>query len=251
MLIVNADDWGHDEATTDAIRTVHAAGRISSATAMVHMADSRRAAGLAGEAAIPLGLHLNLMEPYTDPGVAAEVARPQRWAVGRYQASFASRWLPGPRLFATARDCVGEQLGEFRRLYGSGPTHVDGHQHGHLSTPALWGLARRGRPPVRSSFTFRPGEKPPYNRALRFGLNRAIGAAFPSTQRFYSIRDLHPRLGGSGLAAALAEADRRDVEIMVHPGIADEYEILMGSEWAGMIAGSRLGSFAELPGTRR
>lgn len=250
MLIVNADDWGHDEATTDAICAVFAEGRISSATAMVHMVDSERAAGLAGEARIPLGLHLNLMEPFTEPGVGEEIGQLQEWAVGRYRASFVSRWVPSPRLFAAARRCVGEQLDEFGRLYGCGPTHVDGHQHGHLSTPALWGLARRGRPAVRRSFTFRRGEKPPHNRALRFGLNWALGAAFPSTDRFYSVRDLHPLLGGHGLAEAIAEADRRDVEIMVHPGIADEYEILTASDWPAAIAAAPLGSFRDLARVR-
>jgi predicted glycoside hydrolase/deacetylase ChbG (UPF0249 family) len=246
MLIVNADDLGHDRATSDAICDVYARGRISSATAMVFMEDSVRAFGLAAEARMPIGLHLNLMEPYS--GIVADQRdrEEQEWVVGRFQASFASRWLPGPRLFGATRRSVRAQLAEFERLRGGAPTHVDGHQHGHLSTPALWTLNASLRPAVRSSFTFRPAEKPLHNRALRRALNTALASRFVSTDRFHSIRDLHPALGGHGIEEVVAEARRRDVEVMVHPGIADEFELLTSEEWSRTIEGAPLGSFADL-----
>src|SRR4029077_18222503 len=60
LLIVNADDWGGFRAGTDAIESCFAIGAISSTTAMVHMADARRAAELAphtgGAAGRPLTL---------------------------------------------------------------------------------------------------------------------------------------------------------------------------------------------------
>jgi hypothetical protein len=34
---------------------------------------------------------------------------------------------------------------------------------------------------------------------------------------------------------------------MAHPGVADEYELLMGEEWRLTIEGLRRGSFAALP----
>jgi chitin disaccharide deacetylase len=248
MLIVNADDLGHDRATSDAICDIYARGRISSATAMVYMEDSARAFGLADEAGIPLGLHLNLMEPYSGIVPEDRDRAEQDWVVGRFQASFASRWLPGPKLFWAARRSVRAQLAEFERLRGGGPpTHVDGHQHGHLSTPALWTLNASTRPAVRSSFTFRPAEKPLHNRALRRVLNLAIASRFATTDRFHSIRDLHPALGGHGIEEVVAEARHRDVEVMVHPGIADEFELLTSEGWSRTIEGARLGSFADLP----
>jgi predicted glycoside hydrolase/deacetylase ChbG (UPF0249 family) len=245
VLIVNADDWGYDAATTDAIAAVHAAGAITSATAMVHMHDSERAARLAGELGLPVGLHLNLMEPFsTAPD--EQVGRRQERVVQRYRAGLAPRWLPGPRLFALARRSVEEQLDAFARLYPAPPTHVDGHQHGHLSAPALYALRRRRVPAVRCAFTFRPEEKPAYKRALRGALNGCVAAAFRSTDRFHSIRTLHPRLGGHGLEAVLESSRRRDVEIMVHPGYADECEILLSSGWSRLLEGLPLGSYRDL-----
>jgi YdjC-like protein len=47
MLIINADDWGRSRAETDNALTCHDEGRITSASAMVYMEDSERAAELA------------------------------------------------------------------------------------------------------------------------------------------------------------------------------------------------------------
>jgi predicted glycoside hydrolase/deacetylase ChbG (UPF0249 family) len=248
MLVVNADDLGHDRATSDAICEAFARGAITSATAMVYMEDSDRGFGLAAEAGLPIGLHLNLMEPYSGSGVAEPDRAEQAWAVERFQASFAGRWAPGPRLMRAARRSVRLQLAEFERLCGGPPTHVDGHQHGHLSTPALWELDQRGGMTVRSSFTFRPGEKPRHKLALRALLNRGIAARFASTQRFHSIRDLHPAFGGKGIDQVVAEARDLDVEVMVHPGLADELEVLSSDEWRELIASVPKGSYADLPG---
>jgi predicted glycoside hydrolase/deacetylase ChbG (UPF0249 family) len=248
MLIVNADDWGYDLATTDAIVAAHSEGRITSATAMVHMQDSERAARLAGASSIPIGLHLNLMERYTATTVREDARARQERVVSRYRTGMLSRWLPSRELFSLTRRCVEEQFDDFAALYGATPTHVDGHQHGHMSTAALWALLRRGVPTIRRSFTFRPSDKSVLNRALRFALNSCLSLRFRSTDRFYSIRDLHPQLGGHGLDKALAEAQHLDVEIMVHPGIRDEYEILMAGEWAQLIADVPRGSYRDLTG---
>lgn len=246
MLIVNADDWGYNMATTDAIATAFRAGRVTSASAMVFMHDSERAAALADQESLPVGLHLNLMERYTAERVARAIRRRQELVVSSFQVSQRPRWLADWKLSPRVRQCLEDQIDEFTHLYATAPTHVDGHQHGHLSTPVLRSLARDPRPSVRCSFTFRRGEKSALNRALRFTLNRYIRTRFHSTDRFYSIRALHPRLGGYGLEGALAESHRVDVEIMVHPGLRDELEILMSDDWSRMLAGVPVGSFMNL-----
>ena len=73
LLIVNADDWGYDRATTDAIERAFEAGRITSATGMVHMADSARAAELANRLGRAIGLHINLTQPFSDPDTPERV----------------------------------------------------------------------------------------------------------------------------------------------------------------------------------
>ena len=69
MLIINADDWGRSRAETDAALQCHEHGRITSASAMVFMLDSERAAELARESEIDVGLHLNFAEKFTGHSV--------------------------------------------------------------------------------------------------------------------------------------------------------------------------------------
>ena len=55
MLIINADDFGRSVAETDAALRCYVAGRITSVSAMVFMADSERSAELAKENALAVG----------------------------------------------------------------------------------------------------------------------------------------------------------------------------------------------------
>src|ERR1700742_3119003 len=65
LLIVNADDLGWNRGATDLTIASFGAGQVTSATALVHMEDSERAATLAREHDLPTGLHLNLSDPFT------------------------------------------------------------------------------------------------------------------------------------------------------------------------------------------
>ena len=73
MIIINADDWGRLPAETDAALACYKAGRITSVTAMVFMADSARAAGVAKSKGMEVGLHLNLNERFTKPPCSAQI----------------------------------------------------------------------------------------------------------------------------------------------------------------------------------
>src|SRR5947208_17082806 len=66
MLIINADDWGRSVAETDVALRCYIAGRITSVSAMVFMADSERAAELAIANGLETGLHLNFSDPFTN-----------------------------------------------------------------------------------------------------------------------------------------------------------------------------------------
>ena len=65
MLIINADVWGRSAVETDAALRCYEAGRITSVSAMVFMANSERAAELAKENQVNTGLHLNYSETFT------------------------------------------------------------------------------------------------------------------------------------------------------------------------------------------
>jgi len=73
MLIVNADDFGRSTAETDAALRCYQEGRITSVSAMVFMEDSERAAELAKETQLDVGLHLNFAEALTGKNYPAEL----------------------------------------------------------------------------------------------------------------------------------------------------------------------------------
>lgn len=246
LLIVNADDWGLDAATTDAIAACFAAGRITSATAMVHMADSARAAARAREIGLPVGLHLNLSEPFTSPAVPPEVrARQARLArVLGDRRRRVRRWLPAPWLRAVIEQAVNDQLAEFVALYGRPPTHVDGHKHVHVSpsvarTPALAGFV------LRRAFSDPPGARSPMAVARRLR-HRAVLRRARGTDRFVPIWTLREDLAAGRVPAELRVPPGEAVEVMAHPGLAHELPLLMTEAWARGLRAARLGSYEDL-----
>ncbi len=252
LLIVNADDLGLEQAETDAILDCFGRGTITSATAMVWMRDSARAAELARTAGIPVGLHLNLIEPFTAPDVPEEIAATQRRVVDWLRSARGDRYMYHPRWAPDFERCIGAQLARFAELYGSAPTHVDGHQHMHLVpnallTRALWRVKRCRRPVNRMSYESRASR-----RLARAALARVMRVHFATTDRCFSIRALDPGLGGTGMADKLALAHRRPVEVFVHPGWEDEFAVLASPAWRAALAGYRGGTYLDLEaGDRR
>lgn len=232
LLIVNADDWGGFEDGTNAILRAFQAGAITSTTAMVYMADSERAAALAGEHGLPTGLHLNLTQPFDGEPVADAVRERQRRLCARlWPLTVARRWLfdPRPSTNRLIRDVVADQLEAFQSLYGRSPTHVDSHQHAHSAPDVFLRLPKNL--PLR-----RPG-------SVRAHL---VARRFRTTDSFHSIVRIHPLLGGEGLEGVVRAATHSTVEIMVHPSFPRELPVLLSDEWRDCIGTAPLGSFADL-----
>ena len=251
LLIVNADDWGLDEPTTDAIRACGNAGAVTSVSAMVFMRGSEHAARVAGGEALAPGLHINLTEPFTADAIDAAV-RARQARLAEYFAG--ARWRRfgfSASLFGAIELAISDQLAEFHRLYAAEPSHIDGHEHIHqaLGVLAARTLPATGR--MRPSFTYAAGEKPFINRSLRALLNRLIRVRFAAPRYFFSIRDLHPDLGGHALEERLALAAGSAVEVMTHPGWADECAILLDPSWTELIGQRRLGDYGDLASSRR
>ena len=248
LLIITADDWGHDRETTDAILDCFQAGAVTSVSAMVHMADSARAAELAAAGGEPVGLHLNLTEPFDDPSCPA-AARDRQAAIAAYlDGPMWRMWGLNSRMFRTIEACIAEQLEAFRRLYGREPAHVDGHEHVHQALGVL--LARtlpRGLK-MRPSFTFMRGEKSGPNRIARALLNRVMRARFLTPRYLFDLREIHPALGGAGLEHKLGLADHHSVEVMTHPALPDERALLLGDDWSARLSGRRVGAYRDLRG---
>jgi predicted glycoside hydrolase/deacetylase ChbG (UPF0249 family) len=244
LLIVNADDLGIDAPTTDAIVECFRSGAITNATAMVWMRDSERAAEVALASSLPVGLHLNLIEPYAGSDVPDGAADRQRRVVDHLRT--ARSLLYRPRIAHDFDGCIRDQLDQFERLYGRPPTHVDGHRHMHISLNAVFAPSLRGVATYRRAFTFTAAQSPLHKRAGRAVQSALIRTRFATTRYFFSIRTLHPDLGGTGLDDRLSLSRSASVEVMTHPGLADERRALDGDVWRRAIERLPTGSFGDL-----
>jgi chitin disaccharide deacetylase len=246
LLIINADDLGLTPQDTDVILECAQAGTITSATALVWMRDSDRAAELARGTELPIGLHLNLIEPYTGLDVPARVAATQRRVVDRLRGGGLSPHLYHPGWATDFEQCIADQLSRFLELYGRPPTHVDGHRHMHLAPNALFArtltpIARCRRPVNR----FRQ-ESTPRREQARQLLHLVVRTRFATTTWCYSLRPMDPSSGGPGIAATLARATNDSVEVVVHPTWPEELAVLRSAAWREALESHRLGSFRDL-----
>src|SRR5262249_20143917 len=146
LVILNADDWGSDSSSTNAILECFAAGATTSASGMVYMRDSERAAEIARSRDIPIGLHVNLTLAFDAAGVPDAIRQRQaaltrrftpRRLPGTRNRIYPSRWVDSRLRRRDLSSALEDQLREFRRLYGQEPTHVDGHHDVHLC-PAVF-----------------------------------------------------------------------------------------------------------------
>ena len=259
LLIVNADDWGGGEATTDAILGTFEAGRITSASGMVYMPDSDRAAEIAKRVKLPVGLHINLTEPLAYPATPARVRDRQQRLTEKLGApgpdqhpgtSRLRRWAYDPSIAAEVNRAIADQVERFEELYGGPPTHFDGHNHVDVC------------PNVFLSGAIPKGSKL-RNSLYRYPLERSLGAVLRSarqalrSRRFVSpryvlhISDLKLPADGNGTPDPnLQRAAGVPVEVMGHPDHAPEHEIFMSPAWGRAMAEHRLGSFADLAASR-
>src|SRR5205085_10113754 len=127
MLIINADDWGRSVVETDAALRCYKAERITSVSAMVFMKDSARAAALAKEHNIDTGLHLNFTEPFSGGSNADPLSDYHDRIVGFLRSNKYAQLLYNPLLRKAFSYSCRAQIDEFVRLFGTRPSHIDGH----------------------------------------------------------------------------------------------------------------------------
>jgi len=127
-LIVNGDDFGQSPGINEGVIRCHEQGILTSASLMVRGRAAHAAAGYARSApALSVGLHIDLGEwSYRD-----------------------GEWTPLYSVVpiddaAAVHAEVTRQLETFRDLLGTGPTHLDSHQHVHRSEPVARVVADLG-----------------------------------------------------------------------------------------------------------
>ena len=237
MIIVNADDWGASTKETDAALRCYEEGRISSASGMVFMEDSERAADIANDIGLDVGLHLNFTQSFTGE-CRDELLLEYHDRIVRYltQNKYASL-IYNPGLRHQFRYVYEAQLMEFEKIYGKFPSHIDGHHHRHLCANMLYENIMSAGVKVRRNFTYQPGEKSLLNRTYRDLTNQWLA-------RRYRLTDFLFDICATDFSLIAKLAHEATVELMVHPARVEEFEVLMSDDYIENIKKQVVGSYS-------
>jgi predicted glycoside hydrolase/deacetylase ChbG (UPF0249 family) len=243
MLIINADDWGKNQLTTDRSLTCFKTNRITSASAMVFMADSERATQLALENNFDTGLHLNFNHKFD-----GNVTSPKLKAYHQSIASFISKnkycvLIYHPLLTRQFDYVYKAQYDEYIRLYNKEPTHIDGHQHLHLCLNMILGNVIPPGFKIRKNFTFFKGEKSFLNIYYRKIIDKQISKRYICADYFF---DISPVYKLQRFIQIITLSKLHNVELMVHPERPEEYRFLMGNQYQQIIFDIKTGNYSTL-----
>jgi predicted glycoside hydrolase/deacetylase ChbG (UPF0249 family) len=241
MLIINADDWGRSVAETDAALRCYKEGRITSVSAMVCMDDSQRAADLAKENGIDVGLHLNLTEEFTAKNCPSPLRRAHERIARFLKSAKYSQLLFNPFLRKEISYSYEAQAAEFKRLFGKLPSHVDGHHHMHLCGNLLWSSAIPAGMRMRRSFSFWPGEKSWPNRTYRALIDHRLASKYRLPDYFFCLSQ---SIQENKLGRVEGLARSKKVELMTHPVVPLECDFLMSHEFQAMLQRLETGDYA-------
>ena len=224
-LIINADDWGFDEQTTDRTLDCFNHGALSSASGMVFMQDSERAAKIAVERGLDIGLHLNLSAPFSSSAIPAALTNHHQKVRTYLRSNRFAQLMYHPGLANSFEYVVARQFEEFARLYGRMPDRIDGHHHMHLCANVLFARLLPAGTMVRRNLSFAPGEKSWMNRRYRRWVDRKLAARHALTDHFFSLA---PVQSESRLRKIFLLAQHFVVEVEAHPAIPEEQSFLCG-----------------------
>jgi predicted glycoside hydrolase/deacetylase ChbG (UPF0249 family) len=241
MLIINADDFGRSRDETDAALRCYQKGRITSVSAIVFMEDSERAAELAKENELDVGLHLNFSEPFTGQNHLAKLGEFHGRTIHYLMGNRYAQLVYNPFLRKEFAWSYKAQAEEFARLFKRPPSHIDGHHHMHLCANVLLSNVIPAGMKMRRNFSFWPGEKSLLNRTYRSFVDRWLDRRYRLADYFFDLTQC-VRENKLDRVAALAKAS--SVELMTHPIVQAESEYLMSDEFQVMLQRLEVGSYA-------
>jgi predicted glycoside hydrolase/deacetylase ChbG (UPF0249 family) len=199
LLIVNADDLGLSAGVNAGIFEAHERGIVTSASLMVRA--SAAAEALASPGAHPelaVGLHLDIAE--------------WQYADGEWRLNYER--CPPDDAAAVEAECRA-QLDVFRELVGRDPTHLDSHQHTHMSEPVATvaaGLAAELEIPLRArgiryegGFYGQSGKGEPYPAGIEAEHLVGLIAALPPGRTELGC---HPGIGDDTGSSYASERER-------------------------------------------
>ena len=232
MLIINADDWGRSVAETNAALRCHGNGRLTSVSAMVFMKDSQRAADLAKQNNINVGLHLNFTEAFTGSCVPRSLPECHERVASFLRRGKYSQLLYNPFLRKEFSYSYRAQAAEFERLFGQPVSRVDGHHHMHLCANLLLSETVPPGMKIRRNFSFWPGEKSCLNRTYRALVDRWLQRRYRLPDYFF---DLTQAIREEKMARVVELANSTEVELMTHPIIRAESDYLLGDGFQAVL----------------
>ena len=245
LLIVNADDWGRDQETTDRMFECVLYGTVSSVSAMVLMEDSERAAAIARERGIDAGLHLNFTTRFSAPNCPSRLEKRQQEIAAYLLRRRFNPVVFHPGLMRSFEYVVKAQLDEFFRLYGTSPDRIDGHHHMHLCANVLLGRLLPPGTLVRRNFSFQPGEKSLANRLYRKAVDHRLARRHRLVDFLFSLAPLETK---GRLERIRSLAREFIVEVETHLVNGDEYRFLKGDEVARWTEDVPIASRFAIPG---
>jgi predicted glycoside hydrolase/deacetylase ChbG (UPF0249 family) len=244
MLVITADDYGKNKKTTNNILKCYFNDRITSASAMVFMLDSERAASSASGIGLEIGLHVNFTLPFTAPNTPLKLREHQTKLVSYLTKHRLSQTIFNPFLTDAFSFVFLSQKEEFLRLYSKLPDYYNGHHHMHLCANMLVSNRLPKGARIRGTFTFERGEKGAFNRFYRRFLNFYISKRFISTDAFFNIE---PFQNQERLNNIIKHAVKEGVEIEVHPENDEEIGYLLSNQFQALIKSVQSGPFSSLP----
>jgi predicted glycoside hydrolase/deacetylase ChbG (UPF0249 family) len=201
-LIVNADDLGLSANVNAGIAAAHERGIVTSASAMVRRPAAVAAATLAASAPeLAVGLHLDLGQ----------------WDYVEGEWRLSGEPCSSDDAAAVERECRA-QLELFHELFGADPTHLDSHQHVHMSEPvsaAAAAIAAELEVPLRDrgiryegGFYGQSGKGEPFPEGIGVGRLVELIEALPPGRTELGC---HPGLGVGRAESSYAVEREREV----------------------------------------
>ena len=142
------------------------------------------------------------------------------------------------------KECVRDQLDAFHRVYGTAPTHIDGHHHIHTCPTVVFSVPSGAVTCARAARVGGSSHAPLLAHAIAEVQQALVGRRFRTPATVLPLGMVHPDLGGS--LDTLAPAARTAVEVMAHAQWDAERAALLTPAWEEILATYRTGTYAEL-----
>ena len=211
---------------------------------MVFMEDSARAADLAKETGVDVGLHLNLTQRFSEEVCDRTLREYHDRIICFLTLNKYAFLIYNPAFRRQFQYVYQAQIDEFVHMYGKLPSHIDGHHHQHLCMNMLLDRVIPKGEKVRRNFYFWPGEKGLVNRTYRGLIDDLLLARnYRLTDYFFALSQCFQ---SERLTRVTELATKANVEIMTHPANAIEHAYLMSDEYLAALGRLNKGTYSLL-----